>query len=77
MKRNEVLNHKNPPNGFKDQLVNAGILAGVNFFSTLSAIQITQVINDPVTALAGAGISAGLGFFMSLAVQRGLMKKEK
>jgi len=75
MKRNEILNHKNPPNGLKDQLINALITAGLNFFTTLSALQITNVLNDPLMALASSGISAGLGFFTSLAVQRGLMKK--
>jgi len=75
MNRNEVINHKNPPNGWKDQIINAGIIAGLNFFTTLAGLQVTQVVANPVTALLSAGISAGLGFFTSLAIQRGLVKR--
>ena len=75
MNRNKVLNHKDPPNGLKEQIINALIVAGVNFFGTLAGLGATQVVHDPVLALVASGISAGFAFFSSLAVQRGLMKE--
>ena len=74
MNAEEVLNHKNPPNGWKDQLINAGIVAGFNFFSTLASLSVTQVVSNPATALIASGISAGLGFFGSLMIQRGIAR---
>ena len=74
MNAKEVLNHKDPPNGWKDQLINATIVAGFNFFSTLASISVTKVITNPVMALVASGISAGLGFFGSLMIQRGITK---
>jgi len=76
MNRNKILNHKDPPDGVKDQIVNALILAGVNFFGTLAGLGTTQIVKDPLLALIASGVSAGFSFFSSLAVQRGLMKKE-
>jgi len=77
MNRDKVLNYNDPPDGFKDQLTNAAIQAGFNFFSTLAGVTATGVIRDPVYALVASGISAGLGFFASLMVQRGLMKPQE
>ena len=76
MENDKVLNHTDPPDGLKDQLINAGIVAGFNFFSTLAGLSITGITENPVTALAAAAISAGLGFFASLMTQRGLHKPE-
>jgi len=75
MKRNQVLKLRDPPNEFVDQAINAGIMAGLGFFTTLAALSIVQIKADPWTSLAAAGISAGLQFFISLAAQRGLYKK--
>jgi len=72
MKVEEVLNHVDPPNGLKEQIVNAVIVAGFNFFSTLASLSVTQIITNPVTALIASATSAGLGFFGSLMVQRGI-----
>ena len=72
MEAGKVINHKDPPDGWKDQLINAGIIAGFNFFSTLASLSVTQVITNPATALIASGISAGLGFFGSLMLQRGI-----
>jgi len=74
--KSDVANLVDPPDGLKDQILNAGILAGVGFFSTLASVQATGIIKDPVTAVVAAGISAGLEFFLSLAIQRGLKKGE-
>lgn len=76
MQKGKFLNHTDPPDGLKDQLINAGIVAGFNFFSTLAGLSIIGVTENPVSALAAAGISAGLGFFASLMTQRGLHKPE-
>jgi len=72
MNAEKVLNHVDPPNGLKDQIVNAVIIAGFNFFSTLASLSVTQIVTNPTTALVASGISAGLGFFGSLMVQRGI-----
>ena len=74
MEAEKVINHKDPPNGIKDQIVNAVIIAGFNFFSTLASISVTQVVQNPATALIASGISAGLAFFGSLMLQRGIAR---
>jgi len=76
MKRNDVLNMKDPPNGARNQIVNAAIVAGLNFFGTLAGLGATGLLIDPITGLTAAAISAGVGFFTTLAAQRGLQKKE-
>lgn len=75
MDRNHVLNLKDPPNGFRDQVINAGIIAGFNFFSTLAGLGATQAVKDPTTCFLAAAISAGVSFFASLVTQRGLKKE--
>jgi len=74
MKDTQILDLKDPPNGLKDQVINAGIIAGFNFFTTLAALGATGLLGDPKTGLIAAAISAGLGFFASLFTQRGLQK---
>jgi len=76
MDRNDVLNLKDPPDGLKDQVINAGIVAGFNFFSTLAGLGATQAVKDPMTCLLAAAISAGVSFFGSLVAQKGLKKAE-
>ena len=76
MEKDKILNFKDPPGGWKDQIANALIVAGFNFFSTLAGLQVTALTADPATALAAAFVSAGLGFFASLMVQRGLKRPE-
>jgi len=75
MRRDQILNQKDPPNGLGDQCLNAGIVAGYAFFSTLAAIAITQLSQDWKLNLAAAAIAAGLSFFGSLMTQRGLKKE--
>ena len=70
----KVMNHIDPPNGFKDQLINASIIAGFNFFSTLASMGITSITTNPLQAILAGIISAGIGFFGSLMVQRGIAK---
>jgi len=70
----KVMNHIDPPDGIKDQLINASIIAGFNFFSTLASMGVTQLATDPLQTLLAGTISAGIGFFGSLMVQRGIAK---
>ena len=76
MNRNQILNINHAPNGLKDQLINAGIVAGFNFFSTLAGLGATRATQDPLVAVTAAAISAGLGFFATFMAQRGLKKSE-
>lgn len=59
---------------WRDAIIDALIIAGLNFFATLSGISITQIIHEPCKALLASAISAGLGFFSTLALKRGLLK---
>jgi len=56
---------------FKEALINAVIVAGFNFFSTLAGISVAKIVTEPNKALIAAGIAAGLGFFGRLMVERG------
>jgi len=76
MDRNDVLNMKDPPNGWKDMVINATITAGLGAFTTLAALNAAGIRSDPTTAALAACIAAGLNFFTSLAIQRGLKKEE-
>jgi len=64
------------PEGFdwKGALIDAGIIAGLNFFSTLAGLGATGIIADVHQSLVAALVSAGLGFFSTLAVRRGLSR---
>ncbi len=59
---------------WKDAVLDSLIVAGLNFFSTLSAMGAIGLLRDPAQALVGAVISAGFGFFYTLAIKRGLKK---
>jgi len=76
MNKEDALNLTDPPNGLKDKALNAGIVAGFTFFSSLAAQTYTGDINDTIKALITAGISAGVVFFASLMTQLGLKKAE-
>lgn len=76
MLRNKVLNLKDPPQDMKDQIVNAIIMAGLGFFGTLIGLGSTGLTSDLRTGIITAAVNAGFQFFMSLALQRGLVKKE-
>lgn len=66
-----------PPNGFKDQLINAGIMAGFNFFGTLVGMGAVGALSNPSLACMAGCISAGFAFFGSLVAQRGLQPKKE
>ena len=58
-----------------DMLINAGIMSGLGFFSTVAGLMASGLVTEPMNACFAAGISAGTQFFMSLAIQRGLKPK--
>jgi len=64
-----VITKKNPD---ADIIINALIVAGQNFFTTLAGMGAAGLLSDMKTGILGAGISAGLAFFSSLVIQRGL-----
>ena len=57
-----------------DMILNAGIMAGLGFFSTVAGLMASGLTSEPISACFTAGISTGLQFFTSLALQRGLKK---
>ena len=66
--------YRNPKNEWKEAIINAGIMAGFAFFTTLAGVQATALRTDPVGALLSATISAGITFFGRLIIERGLKK---
>jgi len=75
LKRDKVLNLRDPPNSWRDQIINASILSGLQFFTSLAGIGAAGLLADWKLGILAAGIAAGLTFFSSLALQRGLVKK--
>jgi len=61
---------------WKDALADAGVMAGMTFFTTLGGLGVTGLASEPKTSLLAAAISAGAQFFAVLAVKRGLKPKE-
>jgi len=59
----------------RDQVFDAGILAGLSFFGTLASTFVTGVSTE--TAILTALISSGSMFFTILAMKRGLVKEVK
>lgn len=59
---------------WRDALLDAGILAGLTFFSSIGGMSIIDV-NTSKMLIAGA-IAAGAQFFLTLAIKRGLREKE-
>lgn len=59
---------------WRDALVDAGIISGMTFFTSLGGASFTG--SEPYSAIMAAGISAAAQFFAFLALKRGLRKKE-
>jgi len=59
---------------WRDAVIDAVIIGGLNFFTTLSSMSILQIHTSPLDALMAGITSFGLGFFTTLAVKRGLKK---
>jgi len=71
-----VMADSDPEKEWPEALINAAIMAGVAFFSTLASLGATGLLADPLKGLLSAGIAAGLTFFSRLAVERGLPAPE-
>ena len=58
-----------------DMLINAAVMSGLGFFSTVAGLMAAGIVSEPMMACFAAGVSAGTQFFMSMAIQRGLKTK--
>jgi len=58
--------NENGSRDYKTALIDAIIIAGFTFFSSLAGMGATGLMRDPVTGLVAAGIATGLAFFISL-----------
>ena len=56
---------------WQNALADAGIMAGVTFFTTMVGINLAG-IHEAINGCVAAGIAAGLQFFTILALKRGL-----
>jgi hypothetical protein len=56
-------------------LIDAAIIAGLNFFTALAGLGVTGLFADPPKALIACAISSAIGFFATLAFKRGLTNK--
>jgi len=56
----------------EESLINAAILAGLAFFSTLGGNAAVGLLAEPKAGLLAAAIAAGIAFFARLAIERGL-----
>jgi len=61
---------------YKTALIDASIVTGFTFFSTLGGLGATGLLNEPVVGLLAAGISAGIAFFASLMASLQISKPE-
>jgi len=60
---------------WKDAVVDAGIMAGLTFFTSLGG---TSAVSVPtVQGVLAAGVAACTEFFLVLAIKRGLREKEE
>lgn len=71
-------NGKNNSDGsfdWKDAILDAGVLAGLTFFTALGG---STVVGIPTAqACIGAALSAAGQFFLTLAIKRGLREQSK
>jgi len=70
-------NGKNNENGsfdWKNAVADAGIMAGLTFFTSLGGMAVVIPITE--RTLIGAGIAACGEFFLILAIKRGLREKK-
>jgi len=68
---------RNPDDTFnwRDALIDAAIMAGLTFFTTLGGLGATGLLADPQLGLLAALISSGTEFFAILAIKRGLKER--
>lgn len=61
---------------WEDALIDAGIAAGVTFFTTLGGLGVAGLLDDPTRALLACFIAAGGSFFSWLAMKRNIQVKK-
>jgi len=79
MSRTRLFNGGKNENGsrdYKTALVDAGIVAGFTFFSTLGGLGATGLLANPLVGCLAAGISTGIAFFSSLIASLSIKKPE-
>ena len=75
MSRNGVIN-SNGEFDWNDALIDAGIAAGVTFFTTLGGLGVAGLLSNPTKAMVAAIIAAGGSFFGWLAMKRNISVKK-
>lgn len=60
---------------WRDAVIDAGILSGMTFFSTLGGLAVVNLLSNP-HAWVSALVAAGAQFFGVLAIKRGLRDKK-
>jgi len=65
---------EDPDNELREALINACILAGLSFFTTLAGITAAGIKANPITSILAAIIAAGCTFFSRLAAELGITK---
>lgn len=57
---------------WNDAVIDAGIAAGMTFFTTLAALGVVGLFDDPLKGFCAALIAAGVSFFGWLAMKRNI-----
>jgi len=65
---------QDPDNELREAFINACILAGLSFFTTLAGITAAGIRANPFTSILAAIIAAGCTFFSRLAAELGITK---
>ena len=71
-------NGRNNPNGsfdWKNAVLDAGIMAGLTFFTALGGMAVVNPITPSI--VIGAAIAGATEFFLIMAVKRGLREKKE
>lgn len=68
--------NENGSRDYRTALLDALIVAGFTFFSTLGGLGATGLLGDPETGFMAAAISTGIAFFSSLMASLQIKKKE-
>jgi len=79
MTRTKLFNGGKNENGSRDYkcaLIDASIVGGFTFFSSLGGMGATGLLSNPLLGICAAGISAGIAFFGSLMASLQIRKPE-
>ena len=67
-------NNRDGSFNWRDAMIDAGIVAGLTFCTSLGGMSVLTPITE--TQLVSAGIAAATQFFLFLAIKRGLREKK-